>query len=155
MNNFFCGLYFLVGLADAAEEVLKQWEAQCGESSDGCSGTQRLVRTACKAFHHRGCQKSGLSLLFRTYLKKQGSVKMPLAQFVGNRFNILFYDSAGIFYLRTHIKKFIESAHGNNANLLLKSVLRDLKNPLFISGDRKSTRLNSSHQAKSRMPSSA
>ena len=61
---------------------------------------------------------------------------MPLAQFVGNRFNILFYDSAGVFYLRTHIEKFIESAHGNNANLLLKSVLRDLKNPLFISGCR-------------------
>ena len=123
-------------MADAAEEVLKQWEAQCGENSDGGSGTQRLVRTACKSFHHRGCQKSGTSLLFRTYLKKQGLVTMPLAQFVGNRFNILFYDSAGVFYLRTHMEKFIESAHGSNANLLLKSVLRDLKNPLFISGCR-------------------
>ena len=27
MNNFFCGLHFLVGLADSAEETLKVWEA--------------------------------------------------------------------------------------------------------------------------------
>ena len=27
MNNFFCGLHFLVGLADAVEETLKLWES--------------------------------------------------------------------------------------------------------------------------------
>ena len=28
MNNFFCGLHFIVGLADTAEEVLKLWESE-------------------------------------------------------------------------------------------------------------------------------
>ena len=55
MNNFFCGLHFLVGLADAAEATVKLWEARFNSvEASTSSGTQRLVRTACKAFHHRG-----------------------------------------------------------------------------------------------------
>ena len=69
MNNFFCGLHFLVGLADTAEETVKLWEAHyTSKEVPASSGTQRLVRTACKAFHHRGSQQS----------------KIPLAQFIGN-----------------------------------------------------------------------
>lgn len=53
MNNFFCGLHYLVGLADSAEATLKLCESTIDE--DACqgnsSGTQRLIRTACKAFH--------------------------------------------------------------------------------------------------------
>lgn len=58
MNNFFCGLHFLVGLADCAENTLKLWETSHDENSASSaslstsSGTQRLIRTACKAFHH-------------------------------------------------------------------------------------------------------
>lgn len=135
MNNFFCGLHFLVGLADAAEETLKLWEAQTSSSEVGStSGTQRLVRTACKAFHHRGSQQCGSSTLFRTYLRKEGIHKIPLAQFVGNRFNILFYDAGGVFYLHKFMKQFITTVHGSNANRLLQCVLADLNNPIYIAG---------------------
>lgn len=115
------------------------WEANCCsdlEPPAGSSGTQRLVRTACKAFHHRGSQQCGSSTLFRSYLRKHGVHKIPLAQFVGNRFNILFYDAAGIYYLKDHMIQFIESVHGKQANRLLECVLKDLKNPAFISGCR-------------------
>ena len=137
MNNFFCGLHFIVGLADAAEETIKLWESQytCKEGLSS-SGTQRLVRTACKAFHHRGSQQCGSSTLFRTYLRKQGIHKIPLAQFAGNRFNVLFYDAAGVYYLRSHIINFIETVHGGQANRLLHSVLGDLKEPTYLSGCR-------------------
>ena len=132
MNNFFCGLHFLVGLADAAEETLKLWEAQFSSNVVGSSsGTQRLVRTACKALHHRGSQQCGSSTLFRTYLRKEGIHKIPLAHFVGNRFNILFYDAAGVYYLRVLIMKFNETVHGGNANRLLKFC-----NPMYIAGCR-------------------
>ena len=140
MNNFFCGLHYLVGLADTAVEVLKKWEMQSSSSVnahlDSSCGTERLVRTACKAFHHRGSQQAGSSLLFRTYLKKEGIAKIPLAQFVGNRFNILFYDAAGVYYLRNHMQHFIESVHGVEANRLLQAVLSDLKSQLYVSGCR-------------------
>ena len=96
-----------------------------------------LVRlAACKSFHHRGSQQCGTSTLFCSYLKQQGIFKLPLAQFVGNRFNILFYDAAGIYYLQNHMVKFIESVHGKNANRLLVSVLNDLKTPSLIAGCR-------------------
>lgn len=139
MNNFFCGLHYLVGLAECTDETLKLWEANCDAESEylsGSSGTQRLVRTACKAFHHRGSQQCGTSSLFRSYLRKHGIYKLPLAQFIGNRFNILFYDAAGIYYLQNHMIEFIETVHGKQANRLLACVLRDLKNPVFISGCR-------------------
>ena len=52
-EQFFYGLHFLFGLADTTEEMVKLWEAQpTSKESCASSGTQRLVRTACKAFHH-------------------------------------------------------------------------------------------------------
>lgn len=96
MNNFFCGLHFVVGLADSAEEVLKVWEATQYHDehiSTSTSSTQTLIRTACKA---QGSQQCGTSALFRTYMRKQGLHKIPLAKFVGNRFNIIFYDGATV-----------------------------------------------------------
>jgi len=137
MNNFFCGLHYVVGLAECTEESLKLWEATSENlSAQSSSGTQRLVRTACKAFHHRGSQKAGSSTLFRAFLKKHNVNKVPLAHFVGNRFNVLFYDAAGIYYLRELMVRFIESVHGMQANQLLQSVLRDLKKPNLIAGCR-------------------
>lgn len=41
MNNFFCGLHFIVGLADPAEETVKLWEARYAtEETSASSGTQ-------------------------------------------------------------------------------------------------------------------
>ena len=63
----------------------------------GSSGTQRLVRSTCKAFHHKGFQQCGNYTLFHAYLREKGIHKVPLAHFVGNWFNILLltesYDS--------------------------------------------------------------
>jgi len=52
MNNFYCGLHLIIRLTDAAESVLKAWESTICEVGDQgkTSGTQRLIRTACKAF---------------------------------------------------------------------------------------------------------
>ena len=129
MNNFFCGLHYLVGLAECTEEVIKIASVTESTETFGSSGTQRLIRTACKALRHRGSQQCGSS---SSYLKQQGIFKIPLAQFIGNRFNILFYDAAGIYYLKGHIIQFIESIHGTQANRLLQSVLKDTKNSLYI-----------------------
>ena len=137
MNNFFCGLHFVVGLADAAEEAVKLWESNLfPDENVTSSGTQRLVRTACKASPHKGSQQSGSSALFRTYLKQHNIQKIPLAHFIGNRFNILFYDAARVYYLQSHMITFIENIHGSQANRLLLAVLADLKNPVYMAGCR-------------------
>ena len=91
MNNFFCGLHFLVALADAAEATTKLWKLVDSDGkASATSGTQRLIRTACKAFTHRGSEQAGCSAYFRSYLRDKGIHRIALAPFRGNRFNIIF-----------------------------------------------------------------
>ena len=134
MNNFFWGLHFLVGLADCAEATVKLWEATYElPASEQSSGTQRLIRTACKAFHARGSQQAGCSVQFRAYLQTKSVDKIPLAAFRGNRFNILLYDAAGVYSLKTHMLNYLTTAHGS-LNLLLQAVLSNLQVPQYIAG---------------------
>ena len=131
MNNFFCGLHFIVGLAECADATLKLWEeAQELPASGKSSGSQR--RTACKGFHSRGSQQAGCSVQFQSYLSNQG---IPLAAFRGNRFNILFYDAAGVYNLRLHMMHYLTTSHGS-LNLLLQSILSDLKVPQYVAACR-------------------
>ena len=78
-------LHLLVGLADTAKAVVKTWEANVCEIDDqvpgSSSGTQRMIRTACKAFHHRGSEQAGCSLYFCSYCRTNGILKIPLAPF--------------------------------------------------------------------------
>ena len=125
MNKFFVDFILLLHWLMQLKKQLS-----CGNLPDEnvtCSGTQRLVRTACKAFHHKESQQSGSSALFRTYLKQHKFQKIPLDHFIGNRFNVLFYDAAGVYYLHSHMTTFIENIHRSQANRLLLTVLADLK----------------------------
>ena len=60
---------------------------------------------------------------------------MPLAAFRGSRFNILFYDAAGVYYLRSHMLHYLTEAHGS-LNLLPQAVLSDLKVSQYVAGCR-------------------
>ena len=145
MNNFFCGLHFITGLADSAEAVLKQWESTVVDPNAGSrslpenrgyqsseSGTQRLIRTACKAFHKRGSEQAGCPIQFATYLRSKRIAKVPLASFIGNRFNIIFYGATGVYFLRDHILEFFQTQEATNR--LLRSVQADLYVPELIAG---------------------
>ena len=55
MNNFFCGLHFLVELADCAEATLKVWEMM--HDLPKSAKSSQLIRTACKAFIPGGHSK--------------------------------------------------------------------------------------------------
>ena len=45
-----------------AEETVRLWESNVipEENVNASFGTQRLIQTACKAFHHKGYQQSDL-----------------------------------------------------------------------------------------------
>ena len=47
----------------------------------------------------------------------------------------MFYNAAGIYYLRHHLVKYLEEVH-HTQNKLLQAVLRDLKHPLYLTGCR-------------------
>ena len=61
------------------------------------SGTIRLIRTACKAFERHGSEQSGRMVEFAESARSNGiKGSLPLVCFRGNRYNILFFDAAGI-----------------------------------------------------------
>ena len=90
VNQFFCGLHYLVGLADQAEVCIKVWEEMLypgqkvgclshGGYSNDESGFTRLVRKVCKSVQERDCEKSGQFMSFSTYLKDEfGIPSVPL-----------------------------------------------------------------------------
>ena len=112
MNNFWCGLHFLVGLSKQSNKTLAVWEELLhggrvigsrplpgGYNKAGESGTTGLVRTVCKVLQDRGCEKSGKPVLFHELIREKGSAtKIPLAPFKGNCFNILFHNAAGFSF---------------------------------------------------------
>lgn len=111
-----CGLHFLVAVADHTAEALRLFEvAHCDSSPDQAeASTVRFVRTACKALQKHGDERSGQALQFASYLKQQGIQKLPLSQFKGNRFNIIFHDGAGVFYLHRYIVDFLGTVRTPN-----------------------------------------
>ena len=136
MNNFFCGLHFLVALADVSAETLRQWESLHSEDvSAGESGTIRLIRTACKAIQKQCSEQAGCHVMFRAYVHTQGVSLFPIVKFKGNRFNIVFYNAGGVFFLRHHLLRYLENVC-HTRNKFLEAVHKDLKHPLYLIGCR-------------------
>ena len=86
LNNFFCGMHLLVGMADVVSSVLLQWETMHFAESVGAaahsmyvrkseSGVVRLVRTACKALCRHGSEQSGVYQSFTSHLATNGKEK--------------------------------------------------------------------------------
>ena len=125
VNQFFCGLHYLVGLVDQAEACLKIWESIIHKDrkvgsiahrgySNGESGVTRLIRTVGKSVHER-CEKSGKIVCFATYLKDEfGITSIPLFPFLGNRFIILFVYAGGVYFLYDQLIDFFQRIERNN-----------------------------------------
>ena len=134
-----CRLHLLANFAPAGEKGLAAYEsAVCSGQNphsfgeDG-SGTFCLVRTAAKAFTKRGCDKAGIHSYFECFLQGRGKHNQ-FVTFSGHRFNIAFHDAAAVYYHREDIKDMLQS--WPNPNLLLKSVLFDISEKVFIAGVR-------------------
>ena len=134
-------------MAEQAEAVLKVFDRLLfGDEKIGSlrtgrcyakgeSGTLRLIRTVCKAIQAKGCEKSGRPVQFKTFLVSEKSIgEVPLAPFKGNRFNITFYNGAGVYFLYNHLTEFFERVHSENK--FLGAVYDDLKVNAFVAGCR-------------------
>ena len=78
LNNFFCGMHVLVGMADATSSTLVQWEnthfgAPVGASASVVTanmseaGIVWLVRTTCKAMCRHGSEQAGVYQPFTAF----------------------------------------------------------------------------------------
>ena len=140
MGNFYCKLHLLVNLGKEANKALKLFEHAATEGrnplaflSSNESGSCRLTRTACEAFHPRGSQTAGVSEYFDVHLSENG-VESKLVEFIRNRFNIIFYNSAAVFYHKSHIQDFLFK--WPSPNRLLQLVAKDIVEPVYLAGVR-------------------
>ena len=142
MNNFFCGMHLIVGIADVAAATLVQWESAHFEqnppvqSKFSCkseSGTVRLIRTACKALSKHCNEQCGVYQAFSSFLLARKVHKNPLATFRGNRFNILFYDAGALYYIAELVKAFFKDVW-QTPNQLLRAVNEDIRVPEYVAG---------------------
>eukprot|EP00117_Sycon_ciliatum_P022674 scpid18081/ scgid19491/ len=82
VNNFYCGLHFIVGLAEQAQETMRAWEkaeyasgvgaAAVGGFTTGEPGPVRLVRTVCKALEAHCNEQSGNHAQFQSFFGDAG-----------------------------------------------------------------------------------
>ncbi|XP_065646071.1 uncharacterized protein LOC136076670 [Hydra vulgaris] len=142
MSNFFCKLHLLANFATETDKVLDSFEkialSDAHENTFAFksfeSGVARLIRTACKAFHKRGSDEAGVVGYFNSFLNGKGEDRCMFASFLGNRFNILFYNGAALYYHSKSIKEFL--CQWPNPNNLLKAVKEDISNILFLAESR-------------------
>ena len=122
-------LHFLLGLADQTEDCLKVWEnilyngqnigsLAHGGYSNGESGTLRLIRSVCQSVHYRGCEKSCKMFTFQIFMEEQDVCRLPIYQFLGNHFNIVFLNGAGIYCLLDYAVDFFIKIELDNKWLL-------------------------------------
>lgn len=148
MNNLFCGLHLLVGMADVAEESLKKFERNFldGKLIGSAAvpelkmyhrqenGTLRLLRTSSKAFAVGEDEKNGVSLFWKTYLNEIKE-KNLIQRFKHNRFNLIFLLGQAVFYHRNDISNFLDTVEGTK-NSMIKAVSVDIKEDLYAGGAR-------------------
>ena len=73
-----------------------------------------------------GCEKSGRMVSFSTFMKETNQVDtLPPYPFLGNQFNILFLNGAGVFYLYPFLADFFNNLSLDNK--LMSAVYRDLQ----------------------------
>ena len=142
MNNFFCGMHMIVGLANQAVKSLCEWESVHFAGRKVGANTvpsiydkkecfvQQLVCNATSAFHKRGNEQAGVIADFHAFLDKS-DLQLDLHDIKGNREYVLFYNSAGVYALYECMSFFLKDVHGET-NLLLKSVSADLAVPELI-----------------------
>jgi E1A/CREB-binding protein len=137
--NFFCGLHALIHFAQTAEDCIAKFEGDEMAETERFkqdSGTYRLIRTASKAFAPGGDEKSGVYGHFiiycKDFLKTHELRSLTIVPFRGARFNILFQNAGGVFFLHEQMKKFLIEYGAENR--LTKGVLADLQNPDLLAG---------------------
>ena len=142
LNRFKCHLHFLVGMADEANVALREFERLASNVTqderrksarivqDSESGTARTVRTVCKAFQRQGSEEAGVMSQFAIFLDE----KCQLTAFRGNRFNVLFWNGAAVYYHRDSFGRFFD--HHGTPNRLLQAVKQDMDELIHVAGCR-------------------
>ncbi|XP_069109507.1 uncharacterized protein [Argopecten irradians] len=106
-NEFKCAVHPLLQFSDTCEKEIKNIEKDLGIKSSFGGGkmesvTTNFLRCVSKLFFKDG---SGDPLLVSLYLKEK-NIPIPVKNFRGNRFNILFHNAAATFFLSPYLREY-------------------------------------------------
>jgi len=125
-----------VNFARECDKALRQFEQNIIASVKNShafnlneSGSSWLVQTAPKALTTHGSEKAGMASYWNSHLKVQNE-KNKLVTFGSNRFNILFYDTAALYYHKHHLINFFNQWVGPND--LLKYIEFDINEKVYL-----------------------
>ncbi|XP_041475676.1 uncharacterized protein LOC121424143 [Lytechinus variegatus] len=133
--TLYCKMHPLINFDEEVDKILKAYEdiASGGKTMHtlltGESGVRRLIRTGSKAFHHRGCEESGVEDSFSSYIRHEFDSDNLLVDYVGNRAYILFEGAAVTFYHLQHFQNFVSILP--EPNNLLRAVAEDAADRVY------------------------
>ncbi len=138
MNNFYCALHPFIQMSESSESLLKEAEGDLipdNIKSKYGSSTANLIRASAKAVARGADEKSGCHGTFLAFispfLKENGLSSIPIAPPRGSKFNIMFSNAAGVFFLHDKIVEYLTRNHDNK---LLDMVFLGLQNTFLVSG---------------------
>ena len=135
MNQLFCGMHAIIGMANVCKDALKEFE-NVAASELVTSGFQKgnarsfdILMEISKAFTRgHSYQKGGVVDFWESYLHNKNS-KNKIVSFRGERINVLYVIAAAAYYHRDHIKDFLEHDCIQNGKLL--QAIRDIGEKIF------------------------
>ena len=107
IHFFKCGVHPILQFSEVCVKQLHELESKIDtniKTDNKESITHCLLRFMSKLFYKDG---SGDPLLTSVYLKKIGIFEKPIMNSRGNRFNNLFHNGRGTYYLATHLVKYL------------------------------------------------
>ena len=128
-NSFKCAVHPLLQFAEVCQrEILKMEKEKSvkNESAKNEPNCLFLLRCVSKLFYKDG---SGDPLLATTFIKQNfdGFTKLPILNFRGSRFNVLFYNAAGTYILKDKIVEYLGSSK-SSLNYIQSFIMENLQN---------------------------
>ncbi|KAK3084340.1 hypothetical protein FSP39_011838 [Pinctada imbricata] len=133
VNSFKCAVHPLLQFSEVCQKEILSIEKENSEKMDTSvkndSNTLSLLKCVSKLFYKDG---TGDPLLASTYVKKEIRIsKIPIMNFRGTRFNTLFYNAAGTFFLKDQILGYLLSSK-SSLNFIQNFILQSLQNDVVL-----------------------
>ena len=135
MNQLFCGMHAIIGMANVCKEALKEFEHVAASelvTSVFQKGNVRsfdILMEVSKAFAQgHAYQKGGVVDYWESYLYNKG-LKNNIVSFRGERINVLYVIAAAAYYHREHIAEFLQEDCIQKGKLL--QAIMDIEEKIF------------------------
>ncbi|VDI09992.1 Hypothetical predicted protein [Mytilus galloprovincialis] len=126
-HNFKCAVHPLLQFSDVGTKQIVKLEKDKTDNIDGsgnmCS-TSFLLKCVSKLFFKDG---TGDPALVTSYIKSQNINRIPIMKLRGNRFNYLFHNSAGTYFLHKHLITYLKTSK-STLNYIQDYIVQALSN---------------------------